>query len=336
MPAQNAMQLKEKILMLLNRRGPALPVHVARETGLSILFSAAFLSELAADKKVKISNIKVGSSPVYFLPEHAPQLERFSEHLKSKEKDAYLLLKEKKFLKDSVLHPAIRVALREIKDFAVPFQRDNEIYWRYFTTPEGDFSMDKIETPKQIVEIKKPEILDIKEEKPIEIPVKVIEIAKEVEYDEDKETEDEEESELKEEAPRVGAGGGEEVKHKQQKPQKEKQKKIKKPVKKLQKKGNDTFFNKVKEVLTSKNIEIIDIESFNNTELMLRVREGKKESLLIAFNKKRIGEADILKAYKKASDAGMQYTIMSFGETPKKLTTFIEAIKGMSGLERVE
>ncbi|MEK6945956.1 MAG: hypothetical protein AABW63_04165 [Nanoarchaeota archaeon] len=324
MPAQNGIQLKEKILMLLNRKGPSLPVHIARETGLSILFSAAFLSELAADKKVKISNIKVGSSPVYFLPEHAPQLERFSEHLKSKEKEAYLLLKDKQFLKDSGLHPAIRVALREIKDFAVPFQRDNEIYWRYFTISEGDFSMDKVEPPKQIVEIKEPKVLEIKEEPPIEIPVKVIEVAKEIEYDEDEENELEKESKI------------EEIKSKQQRQEKEKQKKIKKSVKKPQKKTNDTFFNKVKEVLASKNIEIIDIESFNNTELMLRVKEGKKESLLIAFNKKRIGEADILKAYKKASDAGMQYTIMSFGETPKKLTAFIDAIKGMSGLEKVE
>ncbi len=327
MPQQNGMQLKEKILMLLNRKGPSLPVHIARETGLSILFAAAFLSELAADKKVKISNIKVGSSPVYFLPEHTPQLERFSEHLKSKERDAYLLLKEKEFLKDSVLHPAIRVALREIKDFAIPFKKNDELYWRYFTISEGNFSMDKIEAPKQIIEIKEPKALEIKEEPPIEIPVKVIEVKKEIEYDEDEEEKEETESE----GPQIEEK--EELKHR---PQKEKLKKIKKITKKPQKKGNETFFNKVKEVLTSKNIEILDIESFNNTELMLRVKEGKKESLLIAFNKKRIGEADILKAYKKASDAGMQYTIMSFGETPKKLTAFIDAIKGMSGLERVE
>jgi hypothetical protein len=331
MPAQDAMQLKEKILMLLNRKGPSLPVHIARETGLSILFSSAFLSELVADKKIKISYLRVGSSPIYFLPEHFSSLERFSEHLKSKEKEAYLLLKEHNFLKDAELPPAIRIALREIKDFAIPLQKNNELYWRYFTVTEQEFK-------PELIEIKKPEILEIKEEKPIEIIPRIIEVRKDIEYDEDGKEETEEESEEVElkEKPKIQAEEKEETKPKPQKIQKEKQKKIKKQIKKPQKKGSDTFFNKVKEILASKNIEIIDIESFNSTELMLRVREGKKESLLIAFNKKRIGEADILRAYKKASDSGMQYTILSFGETPKKLTAFIDAVKGMSGLERVE
>jgi len=49
-----------------------------------------------------------------------------------------MILKDNRFLKDSEQEPAIRVALREIKDFAVPLNMDGENYWRYFTAKEED------------------------------------------------------------------------------------------------------------------------------------------------------------------------------------------------------
>jgi hypothetical protein len=79
-------------------------------------------------------------------------LEKFSNFLKSKEKEAFLLLKEEKFLKDSKQEPAIRVALRELKDFAIPFKKDEEIYWKYFNVSETEIR--EILEPKKI--IKKP------------------------------------------------------------------------------------------------------------------------------------------------------------------------------------
>ena len=103
---------------------------------MSILFTSAFLSELLAEKRIKISNMKVGSSPLHFISGQETRLENFSQHLKSREKDAYELLREKKFLKDSEQEPAIRVALRAIKDFAISFKKNNVIIWRYFTASE--------------------------------------------------------------------------------------------------------------------------------------------------------------------------------------------------------
>ncbi|MEK6820994.1 MAG: hypothetical protein AABY11_01170, partial [archaeon] len=161
---QNALEIKEKILWALKKRGPSLPVHVAKEAGLSILFAGAFLSELVADKKVKISDMKVGSSPIYFLNDHAPMLERFSKHLNSREKDAFILLREKKFLNDREQSPVIRVALRAIRDFAIPFNRNGQIIWRYYTVPESEFMPGAIE--------KIPEIKNI--EKAVEGPVEKI------------------------------------------------------------------------------------------------------------------------------------------------------------------
>ena len=94
--------------------------------------------------------MKVGNSPVYFIPGQERLLENFSQYLKSKEKEAFLLLKEKRFLKDNQQEPAIRVALREIKDFAIPFKKPetDELFWRYFTIPESEFKEQK-EIPKK-------------------------------------------------------------------------------------------------------------------------------------------------------------------------------------------
>ena len=164
---QDTSEIKEKIILVFKKRGPSLPVHVAKETGLNILFASAFLSELLNEKKIKISNMRVGNSPIYFVSGQEIMLEKFSEYLKSKEKEAFLLLRERKFLKDSEQEPAIRVALRAIKDFALPFkikenlpkkfsgpenslnlEENEEIYWRYFNVPEMEFKELKIKTKK--------------------------------------------------------------------------------------------------------------------------------------------------------------------------------------------
>lgn len=153
---QDTSEIKGKIIDALKRKGPSLPVHIAKEIESSILFTSAFLSELVSEKRVRISSMRVGSSPIYYILGQEPLLERFSQHLKSRERDAFILLKERKFLKDSQQEPAIRVALRQIKDFAIPFRLDEEIIWRYFTDPETEFKakekpriIEKIKIPKE-------------------------------------------------------------------------------------------------------------------------------------------------------------------------------------------
>lgn len=164
--SQNAMEIREKIISLIKIKGPSLPVQIAKETGLSILFASAFLSELYNEKEINISNIKVGSSPLYFIPGQEFQLENFSQYLKSKEKDAFILIKEKKILKDSEQEPAIRIALREIKDFAIPFKKGEEIYWRYFLVSEENINLNE-ETKKE--ESIQEEILENKKEEKEEV-----------------------------------------------------------------------------------------------------------------------------------------------------------------------
>ncbi|MCL5018628.1 MAG: FaeA/PapI family transcriptional regulator [Candidatus Pacearchaeota archaeon] len=341
---QDALQVKEKIMHFIRLRGPSLPVHISKETGLSILFASAFLSDLYSEKMIGISNLKVGSSPLYFIPGQEPQLENFSKYLKSKEKEAFLFLKEKKFLKDSELQPAIRVALREIKDFAIPFRKDEDIYWRYFTIPEEDFNpkensreqyfkgkltkeTDKVSFEEQKPKIEeKMEIVEIKQE--TEIPVEQISERKEVVIIEEKKIENifdvpkkqDESVSVHEESEQVS-------KKEKPKPKKKKQNNNKK---------DENFFNKIKEFLEKKNIEILDIKDFRNNEAVLKIKKDRKEELLFVFNQKKITEKEILKSHKKALEENLKYSILFMAETPKKLSDLIEAVRNLSEIDRIE
>jgi len=309
MPAQDTSQLKEKIISILRIRGPSLPVHIAKETGLSMLFASAFLSELFSERKIKISNMKVGNSPIYFIAEQKHKLENFSHHLKSKEKDAFTLLKEKKFLNDKNQDPAIRVALRAIKDFAIPLKKNDELFWRYFTISETEFQ-DKEETPQ----IKKEKEL---EEKPVEIPE---EVKEEISKKEIKVPLEKEET--------LNIFDKREIK--------QVTKKRKKSSKKSSKKQNEKLFNKVKDFLSKENIEIIDFQAFNKNEIVLKIKENQNTKLLIAYNKKRITELDLLKTYKKINNKNLPYIVLSFGYPPKKLMNLIDTIKNLEKVEKFE
>ena len=61
---QNPLEIKQKILRTFRTRGPSLPVHIAKEINMSILFASAFLSELLSEKELKLSNMIVGSTPI--------------------------------------------------------------------------------------------------------------------------------------------------------------------------------------------------------------------------------------------------------------------------------
>jgi len=296
MPTQDTTHIKDKIISIINRKGPSLPVHVTSETDLSMLFASAFLSELLSEKRLKISNMRVGNSPLYYIEGQESKLETFAHHLKSKEKEAFQLLKDNSVLTDADQLPAIRVALRAIKDFAIPFKKQDQIFWRYFTVPESKIKINFKEVSKQ--EVSKPQ----KEQKIEEINEKPLNIF------------------TKEEP---------------------KQKKIAKKTPSKRKttasqKKNERFFNKIKEFLNSNSIEILDIESFNKNDLVLRVKDKNQEKLLIAYNKKRITDADIIKSHHKAEEANIPYIILSLGEPLKKLTNMIEAIKNLSYIKKVE
>ena len=280
MPTQDTSGIKNKIISILRKNGPSLPVHIAREIKLSMLFASAFLSELASEKRIKISYIKIGNSPLYYLSEQKPLLEKFSNYLKSKEKESFTFLKEKRFLKDSEQEPAIRVALREIKDFAVPFRKNEELIWRFHTVLEEEFEVQK----KEIRPVMKEEG---RKEKELNI------------FDKSKKT-------------------------------------VKKISRKKRPKKENKFFENIKDFLTNDSLEMIDIEAFGKNEIILKIKENTKEKILIAYNKKRINENDIINASKKASEFNLPYIILSFGEPLKKLQNLLKALGNLSSIEKIK
>ncbi len=281
MPQQDTSEIKEKIISILRRNGPGLPVHIGRGIESSSLFTSAFLSELSSEKRIKISYMKVGNSPLYYLSGQEQLLEKFSHYLKSREKEAFALLKEGKIIKDSEQEPAIRIALREIKDFAIPFKKNDEIFWRYFTIPITEFKV--VEKPKKIEKEKIEKTLDI--------------------FDSSK----------KEGTKRT------------------QKKKISKT---SQKERN--FFNNVKEFLSEKSTELIDIISFSRNESLLRVKDSEGEKIVVAYNKKRLSDNDIIKAAKKSAEFNLPYMILSLGDPLKKVRELISAVKNLHSIEKLK
>jgi len=235
MNVQDHERAKQRIIDFLQRIGPSLPIHVAKTIGVNVLFSSAFLSELMSKKLVVTSNMRIGSSPLYFLPGQESQLEKFSNHLNTRELEAFNLLKEKGVLDDQQVAPVVRVALRAISDFAFPLKYNEKLYWRYFTlSPENAVAMISVSqisiAPKEESEYRKeifqrrveaeispvvvPEVVEVKKEiEVIELPkTEIVEVKKEL-AEEEKENVVEERIEVEE---------VKEVKHKDHKEKKEK------------------------------------------------------------------------------------------------------------------
>ncbi len=127
---------RDELLKILRMKGPVLPVQIAKAVETSILFASAMLAELVSAKIIKVSKVKIGGSPLYYLPEQRSRLQEFSKYLNSKEKEAYELLKNKKVMRELEQEPAIKVALRNIKDYAWPLSvtvnNNKEIFWRWY------------------------------------------------------------------------------------------------------------------------------------------------------------------------------------------------------------
>ncbi|MBI2559362.1 hypothetical protein HYW20_08625 [Candidatus Woesearchaeota archaeon] len=130
------METRDKIIEIIKIKGPVLPVQISKEIGSNILMASAHLAELTASSKLKISTIKVGGSPLYYLAGQESMLQKYTGNMNDKEKKAFDLLSQNKVLKDSEQEPVVRVALREIKDFAKPlsvnYNNSKEIFWKWY------------------------------------------------------------------------------------------------------------------------------------------------------------------------------------------------------------
>ncbi|HIG98336.1 TPA: hypothetical protein HA231_02850 [Candidatus Woesearchaeota archaeon] len=135
MPHQGQL-ITDRVRQLVRMRGPVIPSQISKEIGTNILMASAILSELTSSSDVKISSVKVGGSPLYYVAGQEAKLQNYLTGLHPKEKETFEYLRTKGVLQDNALEPAIRVALRQLKDFARPIEAnangDVTLFWKWY------------------------------------------------------------------------------------------------------------------------------------------------------------------------------------------------------------
>ena len=128
--------ITDRVKQLVRMRGPLIPSQISKEIGTNILMASAILSELASKSDVKISSVKVGGTPLYYVPGQEAKLQNYLTSLAQKERDAFEQLKSNGVLSDTNLDPATRFAMRQIKDFAKPLDvsinGEPYLFWKWY------------------------------------------------------------------------------------------------------------------------------------------------------------------------------------------------------------
>jgi len=288
------MDSKEKVIQTIRIRGPVIPAQISKVIGTDILIASAMLSELVSKNVLKISHVKFGSTPLYYLPGQESRLQDFAKNLHEKEKRAYDLLMQKKILRDKITEPVVRVALRNIKDFAVPLQvkiNDNvEIFWKWYLitneeaagTIKGMVKLDKPKEPKKEIKPAQETIIKKEQEKPRE-----------------------EQKEIKKE----------EVKERL--PEKEEKKTF------VDKTAEDAFLNEIKKFLEKNNIELVEekiVKKKSDLDLVVEVPSavGSLTYYCKAKSKKRISDSDLSSAFVQGQLKKLPVLFLIKGDLTKK------------------
>ncbi|MBT4539499.1 hypothetical protein HOI26_01665 [Candidatus Woesearchaeota archaeon] len=171
---------QDKILHFLKVTGPTLPTKVAKNIGTNSLLASAHLSDLASQRKIKVSNLKIGGSPLYYLPGQEDQLYNFAAgNINPKNLDVLEKLKDRKVLKEADLELLEKVALRSLKDFAVPLHvvqgQQRELFWKWHQLTDAETN--QAVTKYYHVVVPEEENIEVEEssaveEAPVEIEVK--------------------------------------------------------------------------------------------------------------------------------------------------------------------
>ena len=311
---------KEKILSTIRMRGSIWPVQVAKEINFSPLFASAFLSELKDEDKIKISNMRVGSSPLYYLPGQEVMLEKFVPYLNQREKEAFQKLRQEKLLEDANQDPVVRVALRAIKDFAIPVKvrvdGEMKLFWKYFTLSDEEIAqvINKDNKKEEALREDRPSVAGLEEDEE-EVPL----VAEPLVNQESSLNEGERSL-----AEKTNASDDERSLAE----------------KKRDKVIDNGFAINVKDSLSRKDIEILHVVAEKKKEFEAKVRIntdlGKQNYYVIAKDKKSVSDADLVKADKKARAEKLPAVFMAPGELNKKGRQFLEQWGNLVRFERLE
>jgi len=286
---------KTRILAFIGRTGPIVSNTIAKTLNLNSFLTSALLSELVNQKKLNASFIRVGGSALFYLDDQEEQLMRFTNFLGHKEKETYELLKKEGVLQDKQLHPAVRVAIRDVKDFAIPLKvsRGNEeiLFWKFRFFNDADKKI------KELLEELKPEKLEVQNA-----------------INSNKFLGTPRSQELQREAAKE--------------PVKEEIIKEAKPKKKREKSAS---IEKVLEKWASENKVIVyelifAKEKDAQAKVKVKTDIGEIDFLLVLKNKRIISEPDLAWAYQEGLGAKMPVIFLSPGKPSKQILEYMEKL----------
>lgn len=335
--------LRDDVISLVKSKGPILPSHVAKAINTNIIMASAYLSELVASKIINISNIKVGGSPLYYAQGQESQLLKFADNLNEKERRALELLKESRVLRDTALTPLMRVALREIKDFAVPLhvnvQGATEIFWKWHLIPNNEIEgliKKQLEAPSNQQIRQEAPLQEAKPETPVrqEIPFKhepkpimqplpaPLQPAAEIK----KEPLNEQPAPLDKKA----------ILASKQEQKSLLEEEIKEPREAKQKIKKDAFMDELIKFFEKNNIKITEsLVVKKNSEIDFIVEIPSPVGNLMYYckakSKQRISDSDLSNAYVKGQSKKLPVLFLSSGELSKKAAEMLGSeLKGLS------
>ncbi len=133
---------KEEVFQAIKAKGYVIPSDLTRQFRLDTFMIGAVLSDLVREKKLQISRVKIGSSPVYYIPEQREKLQDLYSCLGEKDKQTYQLLKKELVLCDADQPPLVRVSLRTIKDYAklieVTIAGQTQLFWKWYLATDTE------------------------------------------------------------------------------------------------------------------------------------------------------------------------------------------------------
>ncbi|HLG24639.1 MAG TPA: hypothetical protein VI564_06955 [Candidatus Nanoarchaeia archaeon] len=304
-PEHKIIDHRDKILAFIKMKGPVLPIQIAKEIGTDILMASAHLAELTATGKLKVSRVKVGGSPLYLIPGQEEMLQKFITSFNDKELKAFNLLKEARILRDSEQEPVMRVALRDIKDFALQLNVDynnvHDIFWKWFLLSDSEAEkiikekLNYLEREEKQLEEKKAEPIPAKEvQKTIKVP--------------------EEKQELQKKFVEKGT---------------EETEKDSREIRKAKKKAvDDSFLKEVTKFFEKSKISVISSETVkknSDIEFVIEVPSvmGNLVYYCSAKNKKKISDSDLSNAYVKGTFRKLPVIVISTGDLSPKAEAMI-------------
>ncbi len=315
------MNATDKVLQLVRQSGPLIPSQISKEIGTDILLASAMLSDLASQNKVRISSVKVGGSPLYYTDGQEGKLQEYVDKLPQMEQRAFHLLKENKVIRDGNSEPAIRYALRQIKDFAKPLEVTangvREIYWKWYLLPTKDAE------PFIKREIASPKKEEARPEKPVQEAIKPVEevIRKEI-----KPVSIEKAAPVERKEPEVKAPKPEVM----QQPEKKivQKEKPERPRKQPKKSAPDEFLEKIGDFFTKNNIEVVEqkFRKKGEADYVIKVPSavGFIQYYCRAKNKKSCSDSDLSEAIVQGQIRKLPALFLSSGDLTRQGQALLE------------